>query len=76
MRVSTEIKNVALNHAIYVRELPREQAEKIRSRIIKKYVNSNSGSFLWDQLKEASVLSDRNGWQKLCEFVGHNISRT
>ena len=76
MRVSTEIKNVALNHAIYVRELPREQAEKIRSRIIKKYVNSKSGSFLWDQLKEASVLSDRNGWQKLCEFVGHNISRT
>ena len=72
MRIGTEIKKVALNNNICIKELPDEQVKVIKNDILKKYIYLQSKSFLWDQFKEAAVVADSNGWKKLCSFVGSN----
>lgn len=31
------------------------------------------GLFLWNRLKEAAAITDRDGWQKSCDFAGNSI---
>lgn len=72
MKTSEEIKKVTLNNGIVVEELPDKQIKTIKSNITQKYLNSQSGPFLWDRLKEAAIIADNDGWKKICDFVGSN----
>lgn len=72
MKISTEIKKVALDNVINIKELSDEQVKKIKNDISRKYIRSQSGVFLWDSFKEAAVIADSNGWKKICIFIGEN----
>ena len=72
MKIGTEIKKVALNNDICIKDLSDKQAKAIKNDIFKKYIHSQLGTFLWDQFKDAAVIADSNGWEKLCSFVGGN----
>ena len=70
MRISTEIKKVALDRGICIKELRDERVRKVKNDIFKKYIQSRSGVFLWDHFKAPTVIADRDGWKKICAFIG------
>lgn len=72
MKISAEIKKVTLINDIVVEELSDEQIKKVKSNITQKYIHSQPKPFLWDRLKEAAMIADSDGWQKLCDFVGNS----
>lgn len=72
MKISAEIKKVTLINDIVVEELSGEQIKTIKSNIIQKYIHLQPKPFLWDQLKEAAVITDSDGWLKICDFVGNS----
>lgn len=72
MKISAEIKKIALINDIVVKELPDEQIKIVKSNIIQKYIYSQPKPFLWEQLKEAAIIADSDGWKKLCGFVGNS----
>lgn len=68
MKISAEIKKVALINDIVIEELSDEQIKTIKNNITQKYIHSQPGLFLWDRLKEAAVITDRDGWKKSCLY--------
>lgn len=68
MKISAEIKKAALISDIVVEELSDVQIKTIKNNISEKYTYSQQGLFLWDRLKEAAVITDRDGWQKSCLY--------
>lgn len=72
MKISAEIKKISLVNGIVVEKLSNEEIKKIKNDITRKYIHSHPKPFLWDQLKEAAVKEDCDGWQKICDFVGNS----
>ena len=71
MKISMEIEKIAKNNAVHIERLTKEKAVIVKNSIIEKYTCSCKRIFLWDSFKEAAVLQDSNGWQKLCSFIGN-----
>lgn len=70
MKISSEIKKVALDSGISIKELSSEQVKKIKNDISRKYIQLQDKVFLWDSFKEPAVIADSNGWEKICTFIG------
>lgn len=71
MKISMEIERVAKSNAIHLERLSEEKSITVKKNIMEKYICPSKRNFLWDKFKEAVVLQDSNGWQKLCSFVGN-----
>lgn len=70
MKISAEIKKTAYNYNLSITELSDGQTKTIKSEIKKKYAHAGFGRFLCEQLEDAAVATDCDGWEKLCDFVG------
>lgn len=73
MKISSEIEKVAKSNAIYINKLSEKDAWKVKQSITEKYIDSQGGVFLWENLKSAAIIQDNNGWQNICDFVGSKV---
>jgi len=72
--IKKQIFDAAELFNIFIEQLESTQTIKIFSDIEKKYVKNKIKFPLWENLKEASSISDEESWKLLEDFVGDNIS--
>lgn len=70
-KISKEIKKVAKDNNIFIDELSVEQIIELKNNIMKKYICNYKCGFLWEHLKTPSIISDNEGWKKICDFIGN-----
>ena len=69
MKISNEIKKFAIDNNIFIDELSIEQIVELRNNIKKKYIHTCRSRFLWEYLKDPSIVMDKEGWKKICDFI-------
>lgn len=72
MKISEEIIEVTKENNITIEILDEEQEDKILACVYQKYIHKNNSIFLWENLKDCSILNDKNGWIYIKDFVKNN----
>lgn len=71
--ISKGIQEEAEYWRIPIEKLSKEQGDKIKYSIRKKYIEEGlekNWTFLWEHLIDDSFVKDCHGWELICDFVG------
>ena len=69
IKISEEIGKVAKENGIALTVINEEEAEEILNCIRQKYIKSNKTPFLWEGLKDFSMINDKRGWSYIKDFI-------
>lgn len=72
MKICEDLLETAQENNLQVTLLPREQTVKIKNDIKSKYLKTDNGSFIWENLRKSVIVSDINGWEKISDYVKQN----
>lgn len=72
MKICEDLLKTAQENGLQLTLLPKEQSIKIKNNVKNKYLKTDNGSFIWENLRKSVVVSDINGWAKLANYVKQN----